>query len=70
MNMARHFNAIDVDSKQVFDSLAIIRFGDKDHYFIDEMHKTTQVTQTKKKLGSAYLLVKPQAISASTDQGL
>ena len=46
-----YLNAIDIDSKQVFDNLAIIRFDDKDHYFIDEMYKTTQVTQTKKKWG-------------------
>ncbi len=46
-----YLNGLDIDSKQVFDSLAIITFGDKDRYFIDEMHKTTHVTQTRKKWG-------------------
>ena len=46
-----YLNALDIDSKQVFDSLAIIRVNDKEHYFIDEMCKTTSVTQTRKKWG-------------------
>ncbi len=46
-----YLNVIDIDSKQVFDSLAIIRFGDKDRYFIDEMCKVTRVTKTRKTWG-------------------
>jgi len=46
-----YLNVIDIDSKQVYDNLAIIRFDDKDRYFIDEMCKVTSVTQTRKKWG-------------------
>lgn len=46
-----YLNALDIDSKQVFDSLAIIRVNDKDRYFIDDMCKATSVTQTRKKWG-------------------
>ena len=35
----------------MYDNLAIIRFDDKDRYFIDEMCKVTSVTQTRKKWG-------------------
>ncbi|MGC2426402.1 MAG: hypothetical protein WA421_05155, partial [Nitrososphaeraceae archaeon] len=45
---ALYLNALDIDSKQVFDSLATIRFNDKDRYFIDEMCKITNVTQTRR----------------------
>ena len=52
---ALYLNALDIDSKQVFDSLATIRFNDKDRYFIDEMCKITNVIQTRKKWGGTYI---------------
>ena len=46
-----YLNVPDIDSKHAFDTLAIIRVGNEDHYFIDEMCKTTNVTKTRKKWG-------------------
>ena len=46
-----YLNPLDIDSRQEFDSRAIIRVKDKERYFIDEMCKTTSVTQTRKKCG-------------------
>jgi len=46
-----YLNVLDIDSKSVFDELAIIKIKDKDHYFIDEICKITFVTKTKKMWG-------------------
>lgn len=46
-----YLNGLDIDSKPVFDELAIIKIRDEDHYFIDDMCKTTFVTKTRKKWG-------------------
>jgi hypothetical protein len=46
-----YLNGFDIDSKPVFDELAIIKIRDEDHYFIDDMCKTTFVTKTRKKWG-------------------
>ena len=44
-------NKLDIDSEEVFTTLANIRIKDKNYFFIDEMCKTTYVTKTKKKCG-------------------
>lgn len=46
-----YLNEFDIDSKEVFDRLAIVRVKDKDYFFIDEMCKITFVVKTKKKYG-------------------
>jgi len=46
-----YLNGLDIDSKQVFDNLAIIKIKDEDRYFINDMCKTTFVTKTRKKWG-------------------
>lgn len=44
-------NECDIDSKEAFDRLAIVRAKDKEHFFIDELCKITFVIKTKKKHG-------------------
>jgi hypothetical protein len=46
-----YLNECDVDSKEAFDRLAIVKVKDKDYFFIDEMCKITYVVKTKKKYG-------------------
>jgi putative DNA primase/helicase len=44
-------NECDLDSKEAFDRLAIVKANDKNYFFIDEMCKITFVVKTKKKYG-------------------
>jgi hypothetical protein len=46
-----YLNECDIDSKEVFDRLAIVRVNGKAYFFIDEMRKKTFVVKTKKKYG-------------------
>ena len=46
-----YLNEVDIDSKEVFDRLAIVRIKDKDYFFIDELCKITFVVKTKKEYG-------------------
>jgi hypothetical protein len=46
-----YLNELDIDSKEVFDRLAIIHVKDKDYFFIDEMRKRTFVVKTRKTFG-------------------
>jgi putative DNA primase/helicase len=46
-----YLNECDIDSKDVFDRLAIVRVNGRDYFFIDEMRKITFVVKTKKKYG-------------------
>jgi hypothetical protein len=46
-----YLNQLDIDSKEAFDRLAIIRTKDKEYIFIDEMCKITFVVKTRKKYG-------------------
>jgi hypothetical protein len=46
-----YLNLLDIDSEEAFTKLAIIRVKNEEHMFIDEMCKTTYVTQTRKKFG-------------------
>lgn len=46
-----YLNELDIDSKEVFTKLAIIRIKDKDYFFIDEMCRFTFVVKTKKTYG-------------------
>ncbi len=46
-----YLNEFDIDSKEVFDRLAIVQVKNKVYFFIDEMRKITFVVKTKKKYG-------------------
>jgi hypothetical protein len=46
-----YLNELDIDSKEAFTRLAIIRAKNKEYIFIDEMCKLTYVVQTRKKHG-------------------
>jgi putative DNA primase/helicase len=46
-----YLNECDIDSKEAFDRLAIVKVNGKDYFFIDEMCKITFVVKTKKKYG-------------------
>jgi putative DNA primase/helicase len=46
-----YLNECDIDSKEAFDRLAIVKVKGKDYFFIDEMCKITFVVKTKKKYG-------------------
>jgi hypothetical protein len=46
-----YLNEIDIDSKEVFTRLAIIRAKDEERFFLDEMCKLTYVVKTRKKWG-------------------
>lgn len=46
-----YLNELDIDSKEVYDKLAIIRVKNEDRFFIDERCKITYVVKTRKKYG-------------------
>jgi hypothetical protein len=46
-----YLNEIDIDSKEVFDRLAVLKVRDKEHFFLGDMCKLTFVVKTRKKWG-------------------
>ena len=46
-----YLHELDIDSKEAYDRLAVIRVKDEDRFFIDEMCKLTYVVKTRKKYG-------------------
>jgi len=46
-----YLNELDIDSKEVYDRLAIIRVNDQELFFLDDMCKMTYVVKTKKQWG-------------------
>jgi hypothetical protein len=46
-----YLHELDIDSKEVYDRLAVIRVKGEDRFFIDEMCKLTYVVKTRKKCG-------------------
>jgi hypothetical protein len=46
-----YLNELDIDSNEVFTTLAVIPVNDKDYFFIDEVRKITYVVKTKKEFG-------------------
>jgi hypothetical protein len=46
-----YLHELDIDSKEVYDRLAVIRVKEEDRFFIDEMCKLTYAVKTRKKYG-------------------
>ncbi|PWU80464.1 MAG: hypothetical protein DLM72_12080 [Candidatus Nitrosopolaris wilkensis] len=46
-----YLNEIDIDSKEVFDRLAVVKVRESEHFFLNDMCKLTYVVKTRKKWG-------------------